>query len=200
MLLYSVDKVREELGFDDMADITNAITQALGAAETLIGSVLRTTFDRKTVTDTFYVQEPSFQQGGLNQTEFLLSAGFLSGTPVVTSSKSGDISAAFKFDTDKGIARDWTTVFQEEVITIAYTCGFEADTTGDPPTPTGSYKLDQVPSWLQQAAKLKTLHLIAKLPALTEAGLQLDTGLLDQQFAALVNSHIRYAPLAILPL
>lgn len=197
MLLYSVEKLREELGFDNMDDITNAITQALGAAETLIGSVLRTTFERKTVTDTFYVQEPSFQQGGLNQTEFLLSAGFLSGTPQVTSSLKGDLSAVFKFDTDKGIARDYQTKYQEEIVTIEFTCGFEPASADEDEV---SYKLEQVPSWLQQAAKLKTMHLIAKLPALTEAGIQLDTGLLDQQFAALVNSHIRYAPLAILPL
>lgn len=197
MLLFSVQKVREELGFDDMPDITNAITNALNAAETLIGSVLRTTFERKTVTDTFYVQEPSFQQGGLNQTEFLLSAGFISGTPVVNSSLKGDLSEIFVFDTDKGIARDKATKYQEEIVTIEYTCGFQpaSDADGEP-----SYKLDQVPTWLQQAAKLKTMHLIAKLPALTEAGIQLDTGLLDQQFAALVNSHIRYAPLALLPL
>jgi hypothetical protein len=199
MLLYSVSKLREELGFDDMTNINDAITMALHAAEPLIGSTLRTTFDRKTVTDTFHVNAPSFQQGGLNRTEFLLSAGFLSGTPVVTS-KDASLADAFTFDAEKGIARDWVTAYVDQIVTIEYSCGFEAETAGDPATPTGSYKLDQVPTWLQQAAKIKTLLLIAKNPALTEAGISLDTNVLDQQFASLVNSHIRYAPSALLPL
>ncbi|CAA2141483.1 hypothetical protein [Hyphomicrobium sp. ghe19] len=197
MLLYSVQKLREELGFDAMSDITNAITMALDAAETLVGSTLRTTFERKTVTDTFYVNEPSFQQGGLVRTEFLLSTGFVAGTPVVTSSKLGIISDAFQFDKEKGIARDWQTRYGDDIVTIEFTAGFEPASATDGED---SYKLADVPSWLQQAAKLKTQLLIAKLPALTEAGIHLDTNVLDQQYASLVNSHIRYAPSALLPL
>lgn len=199
MLLYSVSKLREELGFDDMTDITNAFTLALDAAETLIGSTLRTTFDRKTVTDTFYVNEPSFKKGGLNRTEFLLSTGFVSGTPNVVSNDAS-MASVFTFDSEKGIGRDWTTNYASQIVTITYECGFEAELVGSPPQPNGSYKLDQVPTWLQQAAKIKTMLLVAKLPALTEAGINLETGLLEQQYASLINSHIRYAPSALLPL
>lgn len=199
MLLASVDEIRQELGFDDMPNITMAIGMAMHAAESLIGSTLRTSFERKTVTDTFYVNEPSFMQGGLNRTEFLLSAGFLSGTPVVKSG-GADLSDVFNFDPEKGVARDWETKYFDQIVTIEYICGFEPQTAGDPPAATDSYKLDQVPSWLQQAAKIKTLLLIAKNPSLTEAGIQLDAGVLDQQYASLINGHIRYAPLALLPL
>lgn len=198
MLLTSVQEIREELGFDDMPDINNAITMALNASESLLGSTLGTTFERKSLSDTFWVSSPSFRQASWNKTEFLLSAGFLVGSPTVTSANLGDISSAFKFDIEKGIGRDWVTRYDGDTVTIEYVCGFETEVFGDPPAPTGSYVLSQVPDWLKQAAKVKTLLLLAKFPAITEAGIELDTKVLDQQYAALVNSHIRYAPAALL--
>ncbi|MBY0560002.1 hypothetical protein [Hyphomicrobium sp.] len=192
MLLTSVQTIREEIGFDDMKDINAAITMALNAAETLIASTLRTTFERKTVTDRFWVPEPSFVQGAHRRTEFLLSAGFIADTPAITGGPANML-----LDKEKGIARDFSTFYVQQIVEFTYTCGFEKsdEQNGEE---ADTYK--DVPAWLQQAAKLKTLLLVAKLPAVTEAGISLETNLLDQQYASLINSHIRYAPAAILPI
>lgn len=192
MLLYSVDALREELGFDDMPDITTAITTALHTAETLIGATLRTTFDKKEgVVDTFYVKEPTVE-GVVPQTEFLLRHGFIDGTPVA---ESNGLELPMEFMTEKGVGRDWKTTYKDQLVTISYDCGFDSDDDNE-----ASYDLEQVPGWLQQAAKIKALMFLAKLPAITEAQIELDTNMLDQQYAALINTHIRYAPLALLPL
>lgn len=192
MLLYSVDALREELGFDDMVDINAAITKALHTAEPLIGATLRTTFDkREGVADTFYVKEPTIE-GAVPQTEFILRHGFVAGKPVA---ESNGAALPLQFLPEKGIGRDWSTSYHEQIVTIVYNCGFAADNTNSE-----SYDLAQVPGWLQQAAKIKALMFLAKLPAITEAQIELDTSMLDQQYAALINTHIRYAPLAILPL
>lgn len=190
MLLYSVSALRDELGFDNLTDITTGIADALHTAEALLGATLRTSFDAKVgVVDTFAVADPTLIRAGIPQTEFLLSNGFVTGSPTLS---GGVISA---IDTDKGIIRDWVTYYTNTLVTVTYNCGFAV--AGDDPT---SYDLTQVPKWLQQAAKLKALMLLAKHPSITEAQIQLDTSVLDQQYAALVNRHIRYCPLGILPL
>lgn len=187
MLLTAVQEIREELGFDDMPDINLAIRMALNSAESLIAATLRTPLGRESVTDTFFVERPSYRSGGLRRTEFRLSRGFLVAPPTTD-------KGSFTFDLEKGIARDLSTDYFREPVTFSYQAGFEADS-GNP----GSYVLSQVPPWLQEAAKLKALLLIAKHPSITEAGIDLDAKLLDQQYASLINTHIRYAPLALLP-
>lgn len=193
MLLASVQEIREELGFDDMQDINSAIKMALNAAEALVGATLRTSFERRTVTDTFFVPRPSVSVGGNHKTEFLLSQGFVTGTPIVTPDNG------LVFLNEKGVARDLNTAYSNERVTITYEAGFEAQVSGDPPVQTGSYVLDQVPPWLKEAVKIKVLMMLAKLPAITEAGIELDVKMLDQQYGSLINTHIRYAPAALLP-
>ncbi|MCL4743843.1 MAG: hypothetical protein KJZ83_00360 [Burkholderiaceae bacterium] len=204
MLLASVQGIREALGFDDMTDINAAIEMALHAAEPQLAALLDTSFERGDVTDVFWVQRPGFSQMEHVRTEFRLSRGLLASAPSVTAtervslvnpSASIDLSADMKFDLEKGVARDWSTVFNRQYVTFSYTAGFEPDADN-----AESYKLDQVPRWLQEAAKLKCLLHMASSPSVTEAGIDLDKKVLEAQYTALINKHIRYAPTALLPL
>ena len=54
MLLASVTAIREFLGFDNMVDITAAITGALHTAEAELVASLRTEFGTTAVVDTFW--------------------------------------------------------------------------------------------------------------------------------------------------
>ncbi len=78
MHLAAVADLRSQIGFDDMTDINAAIGQALDAAETQIAAVLRTEFNRVTVTDQFYIEDTP-RQGRAVKTELLLTRGFLTG-------------------------------------------------------------------------------------------------------------------------
>ena len=63
-----------------------------------------------------------------------------------------------------------------------------------------TYDLTQVPNWLQEAAKLLALLHLADSPTLTEANVKLEKLMLSQQLKALLSDHIRYAPMALLPM
>jgi hypothetical protein len=201
MFLTSVQGIRELLGFDDMTDINAAIEGALHAAEPQLAALLDTSFDRAGVTDIFWAYEPGFRQGPHVRTEFRLSRGFLAADPLVVMASSvaalGSASATVlcvRADREKGVVHDWTTRFREDYIQAAYEAGFEVDAANPL-----SYDLTQVPAWLQEAAKLKTLYGLADSPTLSEAGVKLDVRSLDAQYAAVVNTHLRYAPSSLLP-
>lgn len=204
MLLASVPSIRKSLGFDDMTDINAAITSALHAAEAQIAALLSTSFGREQMVDKFWVYEPPFVQGSHTETKFRLSRGLISDVSSImmsnaptmfTNPDAQDISDRVTVDTQRGIATDVTTYYAEQYVEIRYTAGFDVDA-NDPE----SYNLDQVPAWLQQAATLKTLILVADAPALTEAGVKIDKQMLDQQYALTVNRYVRYAPTALLPM
>jgi hypothetical protein len=83
-------------------------------------------------------------------------------------------------------------------VRITYVAGFDSDpSSGAPPI---KYLLTQVPAWLQEATKLRTLLALADSPSLSEAAIKLDTKVLTLQLNALLSRHLRYAPLSILPL
>jgi hypothetical protein len=206
MHLASVQLIREQLGFDDMTDINAAIEMALASVEPQIAAMLGTRFERASVTDTFWVAQPGFRQGRHVETEFRLSRGLLASAPVITYGylPNGDGHTelqGLRVDLEKGVIADFLTSYQSQYVRVTYTAGFEPEmTTGDNPTPTGSYKLDQVPGWLQEAAKLKALIFLAGAEPIQEAGVTIDTKILDAQFSAMINAHLRYAPSALLPL
>lgn len=207
MFLASVQVIREQLGFDDMPDINAAIEMALNSAEAQIASLLGTQFERTQRIDTFWVRRPGFIDGAHVETQFRLSQGMLAPDPqiVVAAAPSllptGRSLSGTRVDLEKGVVTDWQTRFNGEYVEISYTAGFEAEMTSDAnPVPTGSYKLDQVPAWLQEAAKLKALCHLANTNAVQEAGVIIDTKVFDNQFTSIINQHQRYTPMAILPL
>lgn len=206
MLLASVQVIREQLGFDDMTNINAAIEMALNSVEPQLASFLDTRLERASVTDTFWVPEPGFREGGHVETEFRLSRGFLSSMPTMSVSANPDgsegrVVTPSKVDLERGVVVDWQTHYRSQYVRITYIAGFEREMTdGDPPKPTGSYQLDQVPTWLQEAATLKALNHLAGAEPIQEAGVTIDTRVIDAQFSSMVNRYQRYAPAALLPL
>lgn len=200
MLLASLSEVRDFLGFDDMTNINDAIRNALNSATAQLESLLDTEFARATRTDTFWVPRPGFVDGGHASTELRLRRGFLTADPTCTYATviGGDATTLTGLDNDleKGILRDLSTRFSRVYVSVSYTYGFEEGTGED----AGSYVLEQVPSWLQEAAKLRALQLLTGNPTLTEAKVSLDAKTLDAQFATIVDRRQRYAPAALLPM
>lgn len=192
--------VRDALGFDDMTDINEAIRSALATATVTISSRIGTSFDRNTVTDTYYVYESSWQQGSLNLTEFRLTQGFVSGAVVGTSSSLADGSdaqamAGLTLMAELGVVKDFQTRFDQKFVRLTYTAGFEADTT-DPEM----YDLTQVPAWLQDTAKLQALLILSKHPTLTQADVEIDARTISTQLNTILSRHTRYTPVALLPI
>jgi hypothetical protein len=100
-----------------------------------------------------------------------------------------DLATLLVWNKEKGIGRDWKTSYYRQTVEIKYDYGFEASETDE-----GSYKLDQVPGWLREAARLLALIHLSSQPALTEAEM------LTAQYEALIKQHVRYAPMALLPM
>jgi hypothetical protein len=202
MLLASVADIREGLGFDDMTDITIAIEAALHAAEPHLAAELGTpSFVGLSTIDTFYAHEPGLLRGTHVETQFRLTYGF-----VQASGFAGVHDTTYLFEApttldtlavhlEKGLVRDFLTNFHRTYVRFSYNAGFPADGSN-----AESYDLDEVPSWLQEAAKLQALIMLETHPSLEEAGIQQDTKLLRAQLGAILAQHRRYAPLALLPL
>lgn len=203
MLLASVTDLRNSLGFDDdVTDFTLAATAALHAAEAALHNTLGTTFNRETRFDLFYVDEPGFRQGALSTTSFRLRKGLVAslGGTVYAGSVS-DLTADPQtitnpfLDAEKGVVSDHETVYSRSFIKITYTAGFEVDATDKE-----SYDLSQVPSWLQEVAKMHALLMLKSSPVLKQIQLELDADLIKSTLRAQTNQHVRYTPTAILPL
>ena len=204
MFLADIDGIREQLGFNQMVDIDNAIEAALNSATAQLSGVLQTSFDVEDVEDVFWVERAPLSQGPHRLTEFRLSRGFVSNLVSVRrtqveglfqNDQPADVLAAIKLDKDKGYARDWSTWYDRNYVTFAYRAGFPRDA-GNP----ARFDLAIVPEWLQEAAKLQALILLADHPTLTEAQIKLDTRMLGLQLEATVTPRLRYTPNALMPL
>lgn len=208
MHLADPTKLRDATGFDDMPDINAAIDGALNAAEAMLAGQLGTDFDRVTLTDTFYVSEPGYTDGAHTTTEFKLSRGFVQDLLTVWSAKGRaylamantriDLIGAFDLDVlkrEKGVIVDTGSRYRADYVQVAYTAGFEED-----PDVEGRYKLDQVPRWLQEAAKVQAQILLADQKIMEQAGISLDKAMLATQLGGLIGKKLRYAPMSMLPL
>ena len=212
MLLASAVQLREALGFDDMVNISEAIQGALHAAEPYLAVTLGTEFSRTSRRDVFYVREPHVD-GALVLTELRLRRGFVDpeGFSVVmadtaqtlppvgqnggTSPPITEMTAAVELQADLGQVVDYRTNYVRKFLAVSYAAGFAVD-----PNNTASYALDQVPAWLQEAAKLKALITLETHPSMKDAGIKQDTRFLQAQLATILRGHLRYMPSAILPL
>lgn len=218
MYLADPAQIRVTLGFDDMANINAAIASALDTAETQLATMLMTGFDRQSVVDTFFVEQTEMI-GNSNQprTELLLTRGFVVGSPtvavtyaaaqsasafqIVQDAYSGGSSTSsnFVWRNESGYGVDLTSTFVGAQVAVTYVSGFEADTTNgdDPPI---SYVIDQVPDWVQKAATLLALTLVADNASVVEAGIVINTKLAMQQLHTLIGKKVRYRPLACDPI
>jgi hypothetical protein len=208
MLLASVTEVVERLGFDAMTDITFAVTMAMDAAEPQLAGLLNTDFDRGTFTDTFYVDEPTVIEGQAFATEFRLTRGLIAS---ITSVKVAyeyanftdgsvllDYTPTVILHSGKGLVKDVANRYSRQYVQIVYVAGFDPDASSPPIV--GSYSLAEVPDWLQQACKIKTLLGLVDDASLSEAQIKLEPKVLQPQLNSLLSKHLRYAPLALLPL
>lgn len=204
MWLASVDEIRDDLGFDNMTDINEAIGAALHAAEPILAARIGSEFGELSVTDTFYVDEPGYVRGRSVQTEFRLTRGFVQTVSALgradtldalgTSSEVSYLGDVIQ-DKEKGVIRDFKTPYQRMFVRVAYTAGFPA-ASGD----ANSYDLEKVPTWLQQAAKLRAKLLLAGSPSLESAQIKIDVKTLTAELNALLANKVRYAPVALLPM
>lgn len=206
MLLASVAEIREQLGFDDMTDINFAAMMALDAAEPQLAAILNTDFAAGPFVDTFYVDRPPYMSGPAVATEFRLRKGLVTAlTSVIVaygidnftdgSTDVTDLTAKCQLHPDKGMVKNFNYRFSRQYVQISYNSGFPVD-----PSDSATYLLTAVPNWLQQAAKLSALISLADSPVLSEASIRLDKNSLGLQRTALLSSHLRYAPVSIMPL
>jgi hypothetical protein len=206
MLLNTVESVRDDLGYDSMPDIDNAITEALNTAEIGLATALGCNFGQVTVTDTFFIERPYWRRYPAVRTVLRLTKPFvpsLTSAGMVTDKLDNftnpaqvkDISANLVLDSDKGFATDFTTNYYYSFVRIVYTAGFpvsESDPT--------SYDLTVVPAWLQLAAQLNAKILLDGHPALEDTAVKLDTKVLMRQLAVALNGRLRYSPNALFAL
>lgn len=212
MHLASVSELRAQLGFDDMTDINTAIGDALDAAETQLASILRTDFNFVNVVDQFFIEDTP-QMGRAVKTELLLTRGFLTAQPVTVVTQeisplflfADDIVQAnysgtggplpnFIFGLEKGHGVDTTNLYESAFVNVSYSAGFHVD-----PTIAGQYDLTTVPSWLQTAAKQMAVIMLADNAVITSSGIVIDKALNKQQSQLLLQSKVRYKPLALDP-
>ncbi len=213
MLLSSITRLRADLGFDSMTNFNNAATEALNQAELQLMSALGVEFQQQTVTDTFYIPEPSFCRNFFDfRTEFRLSQGFVNPTPAVSAiavAKAGmfwfgrdhivnnpdtlDVSANMVINYDKGVCTDTTYAYRHRWVTFTYTAGFPADGTD-----ATSYDLTVVPTWLQTASHMAARIIMQSNPALEDPAIKLDTTMMQKNLNVMLSSKLRYTPAAYL--
>ena len=214
MLLSSITRLQADLGFDSMTNFNNAAAEALNQAELQLTSALGVEFQQQTVTDTFYIPEPSFCRNFFDfRTEFRLSQGFVNATPAVSAiavAKAGmfwfggdhivnnpdtlDVSANMVINYDKGVCTDTTYAYRHRWVTFTYTAGFPPDGTN-----TASYDLTVVPTWLQTAAHMAARIIMQSNPALEDPAIKLDTTMMQKNLNVMLSSKLRYTPAAYLP-
>lgn len=203
MLLGDVADIRNDLNFDDMPDINEAIEAALLAAYPELVAALGTELTQATVTDFFYAPEPGFYQDGYVETKFKLRRGFVQaltemarGPTRISFGTSGAIVFTDEviLDADRGFVSDYATPYFRQWVRITYQAGFAAKT-GDPK----SFDLDTVPDWLLQAAKMQAKLHLAGAPVMESAAVKINSSTLKAGLRALLSTKSRYAPTAILP-
>lgn len=207
MMLASHAEIREQLGFDDMTDINDAIQASLRAATAVLAAKLSTPFERGTFIDTYYALEPGYENGQAFSTTFRLSRGFVVSVTSVKAAATlellggtdaSDITAVALMsatDKEKGVFTDYTTRFTRSFVRAEYVAGFEADASNP-----DMFNLEQVPLWLQEAAKLHAMITLAGSPPVKQADIQIDTKTLNHELSALLSTRIRYTPTALLTL
>ena len=158
-------------------------------------------FARTAVTDTFFVPRPGYEDGRHVQTEFRLSRGLVVPTPVAIRAydpqlidTDGRAVEGVHYDLDKGIGRDWLTHYEGEYVRFSYEAGFEV---GAEPQSSSSPRCRTGCRRPQSCWRCCTLP---NSPTLTEANVMLEKMMLSTQLKALLSGHIRYAPMALLPM
>jgi hypothetical protein len=211
MYLASAANILSQLGFSDMSDINFAIGSALDAAEATLASALDTDFTAATQVDTFYVKEPPYVDGPAFETQFRLRHGVVTSLTSVVYAQSAaglsdptqfvDVTSGVMLHQGKGVVTDIQFKYCRQFVQITYQKGFAPDpASGNPPTSYLLTGVGSVPTWLQEAARLQAIFNMVDLPVLSEAQIKLDKNIINGQLQSIMMRHLRYAPMAVLPL
>jgi hypothetical protein len=209
-LIVDVADIRAAIAFDDLDSVNLAIEQAIEQAQQSVADTVRSSFERGTVTDEFWVTT-SLSFGGSNpQVELLLSQGFMDSGQAITVYSSGSQAGLSDsglrtnlksyngtdhavFDYNKGLLRVVDFDISKQYVSAAYTAGFEDDG-GSPAIYTGT------PEWLKQAVRLKTQLVLDANPIIpkpTGTG-DGDGGMaaqiLSKTLSTITMAHARYVP------
>ena len=208
MLLVSLERVRDDLGYTDSPDIDNAFTEALNAAEGALAAALNTVFDPVVgQTELFWAKQPFKRDESMQYTQFRLTRGFVSALTKVSFVKHNptqfgtgpgnetDITITTALDSDKGLLTDMYTPFHEAFVCAVYNAGFGVDAND-----ATCYDQTAVPDWLQSAALLSAKISLQSHPSLLDANIKLDTTTLQKHLKSLLTQHLRYAPNALMPI
>lgn len=205
MKLIPLQTMLDAIGFEQgAADVQ--ILAALHSATSDLEGELRTSFERVTLTDEFFIPMNRVLKytHGSSQARLALSQGMLTGAPVVKLGYTRENLAQadpmdalnYRYNTDLGSLVILDVDLEDALLSVTYTAGLEPDTT-DPDL----YKQDQVPSWLKEAAKLQAiLSLDTANPTLRQNDqVPRDPEILKNMIATRIGAKIRYFPSAIYP-
>jgi hypothetical protein len=157
--LYSVAAMRADLTWDDHEKLNATLDSALEAATTILGTRLKTKFERVTGQVDYYFVRWSVDQGGLPATTyFRLSGAYVTADTVVVTYASSmsaladdPTTATFEIDRDRGLVTIRDADLTNKFVKITYNYGFLAAN--------GTFMA--VPAVLKLMAKLQTINVIA---------------------------------------
>lgn len=202
MMLIDPTHLRDPLGFDDMTDINEAIIAALEATTASLAAKLDTSFDAATTTHIWHVQQLLRNVGLLKHTELRLRNGFVTSLDSISyasdmahfgTSDATSSLASVMLHGEKGMLVDLSTDYTGQFVKATYTHGF---TEGAPDV----FDPAEVPVWLQEAARLQAMIYLAQSPALQQADVTIDAATHQRGLDAIMHKHVRYTPLAEVPL
>lgn len=202
MLLVPIADVIDDLGFDSMEDIEQAVRSALHATETFLSSALGTSFRRTTRSDYFSVPKVGYAHGNMGTTSFKLIQGFVEPagfTVSMSTSVSGvedspdDITSDVILDSEQGLVFDHNTVYDGNVLKVDYTAGFNVSSDD-----TTAFNYTEVPDWLRELAIVNTKIVLSDHPTLVQAQVIDNVDMLLQVKQTILASKSRYSPTSIL--
>ncbi len=208
MLLIKTQDALDRLEFDNTPVLQQAVENAVAHATEELSGVLRTEFDRVTVTDLFYNVQ-SFREGVAFSTRLRLNRGFLDLSQTYTIRAAGTrlklpLSTAKDLrdepdgsgddltivDADKGLIVIRDIDLSNFYIEVGYTSGFNLDTDEKK-----LFDQTDVPAWLQEVAFLQANILVRNNPVLSShfEGDSTTNELVMSRDRA-IQSRIRYHP------
>jgi hypothetical protein len=203
--LASTTEIRTALGYDNIGDIVNAINAELASTTKQLAATIRVdSFDRKERADTYRVGDTPVLDS-VPRLRLLLSCGFVEADTVrvllgdsVGAILGGEFTEVVPdaVDAERGVIADYHSDYSYRFVQVIYTAGFRDDL--DHP---GQYLLDDVPFWLQEAAKLNARIMLAGNPLMASGDKGApDTTPFQKQLSQIVTPHIRYVPSALQPI
>lgn len=168
MHLGDAEALREELGFDDMQDINDAISAAMNLATEVLSARIGTDVDHATVTDLFRVPRNA-------NANFKLSRGFVDTDTVQletfpTLEAAHEVGGVTAYESHPYVKGEEGTVLVPGLtpgtfLRATYEAGFEVDASY-----VDRYDLEVVPQWLQDAAKAQAQLLLATSVLFQDSG------------------------------